>query len=365
MINGLVNAGHEVDVLSLNTKKHFVPQAVINANFKSCAKVKTFEINTDIKLGKAFFNLFSNKSYNLSRFWDKDFLKMIQEEVDSNQYDIIQFEGLFVAEYASHITTKVPKVLRQHNIEHQIWERLARNEKNALRAIYLKLLYKRMKRFELSIFSDFQSIIAISDVDSNFLKKHYKKELVTIPVAVKIDRSVPVEKNYIYHIGSMEWLPNKEGVKWFLDQVWNKILETIPSAHFFIAGKGIEQSGFKESKNVTICGEVESLKEFTKDKKLLVVPLLSGGGIRVKILEAMANGKLVVSTTQGVQGLMEGFKIPVSNKPKDFAKEIIDLLQSSSHTNKIIESNYDYIIAHYNEAKLTLRLENLYRSLIK
>ena len=362
MIQGLAQAGHEVSILSLNTNKHFVSKEVIDKQFDYCQKVHTIEINTDIKIGKAFINLFTSASFNLSRFWDDEFLQLIQNEIDSNSYNVVQFEGLFVAEYATCIKSSIPLVLRQHNVEHQIWERLAYNEKNFLKSLYLKLLANRMKKFELNVFSSFDSIIAISKIDALYFKKYFSKKLITIPVSVEVERSNQIDKSSIYHIGSMEWLPNREGVQWFIKKVWKRVLKSIPDAHFYVAGKGIQSSDYVYAENITICGEVDSLKEFTKDKKLLIVPLLSGGGIRVKIIEAMANGKLVVSTSQGVQGLEEGYNIPISNDPEGFAKHIIELLQSKSID--AIESNYQYINTHFNKTELTSKLEGHYKSLL-
>ena len=362
MIKGLVQSGNDVSVISLNTKKHFVSKKVVEQQFDFCHKIETFEIDTNLKITKAFFNLFSNKSYNLSRFWDIEFLELLQREVNSNTYDIIQFEGLFVAEYATKLETKAPKILRQHNVEHQIWERLAKNEKNRLKAFYLSVLSRRMKQFELDVFSSFDGIIAISKIDASFFRDHFNKNIITIPIAVKTERLVPIENYNVYHIGSMEWLPNKEGVKWFLNKVWDIVLKKIPQAHFFVAGKGIIASDYGKYNNVTICGEVESLKKFTSDKKLLIVPLLSGGGIRVKIIEAMANGKLIVSTTQGVQGLNDGYNIPVTDNPSEFAHNVIELLESKK-TEPIVESNYQFVESNFNQLSLSKELNQYYSSL--
>jgi glycosyltransferase involved in cell wall biosynthesis len=362
MIKGLAQSGNEVSVISLNTKKHFVSNNIVEQEFDFCQKIETFDIDTNIKITKAFINLFSNKSYNLSRFWNLEFLELLQREVNANTYDIIQFEGLFVAEYAAKLVAKTPKILRQHNVEHQIWERLAKNEKNKVKALYLGILSRRMKQFELSVFSSFDGIIAISEIDASFFRDYFSENILTIPIAVKTERLKFIENFNVYHIGSMEWLPNKEGVKWFLNKVWDKVLKEIPHAHFYVAGKGIIASDYGKYNNVTICGEVESLKKFTSDKKLLIVPLLSGGGIRVKIIEAMANGKLIASTTQGVQGLNDGFKISVTDEPSEFAHNIIELL-NSKQTESIVESNYEYVESNFNQFTLSEKLNQYYSSL--
>src|SRR5690606_28502312 len=119
--------------------------------FSFLNNINTFKIDTSISAFSALLNLFGNSSYNIDRFYSPEFAKMLQAEIDVNAYDILHFEGLFVARYLEKIQFKGPKILRQHNIEFKIWQSLAHDCKNTIKKAYLRLLSRRLERFERHI----------------------------------------------------------------------------------------------------------------------------------------------------------------------------------------------------------------------
>lgn len=366
---GFVEQGHEVTMLSLNTKKHFVDNETIQKEFHDLVNVKTVEIDTKVKAWPAFKSLIRGGSYNIERFYSKEFADLIENEISVNEYDLIQFESLFVAEYIKHTkSSNAIKVLRQHNAEHVIWERLAKSEvKGSLKAKYISILALRLKQYESSVLNDFDAIVAISASDRDvFRKLGCHVSIYVTPVGVKINRFHTWNKT-VYHIGSIEWEANSQGLRWFVKQVWPLVINDVPDALFCIAGKSLQKDDTRfNAKNVRVDGEVDDVVEYSSDKSILVVPLLSGSGIRVKALEGMALGKAVVSTKIGAQGINnDNESLLVSGKADEFAGHIIKLLEDEDYyktiTNKgieLIESNYtrEKVISDllvYYEARLS------------
>ncbi|MFT5512577.1 MAG: glycosyltransferase involved in cell wall biosynthesis [Bacteroidia bacterium] len=308
---GFSEAGCDVTLFALAAKKHTIDHEEANSALSQYADYHVFNIDTDVKVLPAFFNLFSNKSYNVERFYDANFERALTNHLKGHDFDIIQIEGTFPARYADCIfqnRKQAKVVLRQHNVEFQIWERLAKNSTNLLKKWYLNLLSRRLKQFESQHLNQYDALIPVTDDDGDLFKQMgCTTPVFPSPAGIDTDlwsTSNAEDKQSIYHIGSLEWMPNVEAVQWFLDTIWPSLNTAFPNLHFYIAGKGMSDD-FKSQryKNVYMIGEVDSATEFIHDKGITVVPLKSGSGIRLKILEAMSAGKLVISSTIGAQGI--------------------------------------------------------------
>ena len=138
LLKGLTDIGIETTYISLNTLKHFADQQTIQNEFGFLKSIIPYQIDTKIRPLKALTNLFGNASYNIERFYDPGFEALLIQHLQQNTYDIVHFEGLFATPYIDAIKrqTNVPTLLRQHNIEYQIWERLAKNEKQPIKKWY-------------------------------------------------------------------------------------------------------------------------------------------------------------------------------------------------------------------------------------
>lgn len=173
----------------------------------------------------------------------------------------------------------------------------------------------------------------------------------------------------IAFIGGLDWLPNQEGLEWFITKVWHKILNIHPNAELHIAGRNCDdnlQTQIKTFKNVIFYGEVPSSKEFLAAHSILIVPLFSGSGIRVKIIEGMAMGKAIVTTSVGAEG------IPIENKKhafiadsiEDFADAINLLIKNPNLINQIGNNARELAKEHFSLEKLTDDLLDFYKTLI-
>jgi glycosyltransferase involved in cell wall biosynthesis len=362
-------AGYQVIMASLNTQKHFCDPAAL----KDYATVYTSNINTDISFFSAFNNfLFSELPYNIQRFLSEDFSKLLINVVRAHQPDIIQLEGLPLCLYVDLLKsiTKAPIILRAHNVEFEIWQRLAQNEKNIFKKFYLKHLAKRLKKYEIKSIQDLDGIIAISSKDAeNFRKLGYRGPIITVPVGVSekwLNKNMFFEEKItkIGYLGSLEWLPNVQGLEWFLQNIWSEFNKQNPDIQLHIAGKNPLPQVFKwKYPNVVIHGEVPDAVEYLQNFSVVIVPLLSGSGIRLKIVESMALGKCVISTSIGAEGIdiQDNQNIVIANSPVEWIQKLSDLIADAKKAKEIGTYARKFIQAHYRWEYLIQQMQNFYQ----
>ncbi len=372
LTQGLLNKGLEVKVIAVapygsESIAKRIPQSYINKT-----QIETFPIDTRVKPLPAFLNLFTRESYNISRFYSRPLVKRLAELLQEEKFDIIQLEGLFLTPYIPVIRqhTGSPLLFRSHNIEHFIWERLARSAKNPLKKLYMKLLAKRLKTYEMKTVHQVDGLVAISPLDMHFFKKNgFAQHGITIPVGIDTkDEGVPatnVHENTVFHIGAMDWRPNQDGITWFLETVWPLVVEANPGLRFVLAGKNIPESFYQYAgPNVEIAGEVPDARDFMLSHELMVVPLLSGGGMRVKIIEGMAAAKPVISTSIGAEGIgcTHGENILLADTPTEMAEAILHCFDNKPKMQEMGRQAKAFVNKHHNIDKIIDELVGFYQT---
>jgi len=310
-IRCLVNAGHQVKVVAMNTNKYFVNETDIPKAYKQDTGIELVYNDLSIKPLEAFINLFSSSSFHVDRFKSRDFENKIIEILQSETYDIVQLEMLYMTPYIDTIRkySDARIVLRSHNIEHLIWERVVANTSNPLKRIYLETLTRILKNYELFHLNSYDGIITISQNDADFFKLNgCRIPIEEVPFGLDTGEYNVVDNNFefpsLFHIGSMNWMPTNEGIQWFIDNAWPGIHSKFPDLKLYLAGREMpEWLTNLNTKNIEILGEVPDAKEFIQSKAVMIVPLFSGSGIRIKIIEGMALGKTIISTEIGAEGI--------------------------------------------------------------
>ena len=371
---GLIKAGHDVKVLAANTPKCFIKNEQVPNDYQNKVGFETVFIDTKIRIVKAFFNLFSNKSYHIERFISKDFDNRIIEILLSSQFDIIQLESIFVAPYIETIRkySNAKIVLRAHNIEHLIWQRLADSCGNPIKKIYLNHLAKTLKQYELSTLKKVDGIAAITKFDAdNYTLLGNCKPIVFIPVGIDPEKILSSDniKEFpgFFHLGSMDWMPNQEGIKWFIENVWIKLIKELPDLNFYLAGRNMpDWLKNIDIKGIIMLGEVENAIEFLRSKTVMIVPLLSGSGMRVKIIEGMACGNTIISTSIGAEGInvTDGESILIANKPEEFIEQIKKCINDPVLCRSIGIQAKMTVANEYNNNIITEKLVNFYKELL-
>lgn len=358
---GFHGLGHEVTTLSLNTKKHYFDITQLPSSIQKIARFIAVDIDTSINVIDAFINLFTSKSYNIERFYSKQFEEKIAETVLAEKYDLILLEGIYLMRYIDVIrkNTSTKVLLRPQNVEYIIWERLCRTEKNILKKLYLGLLTKRMKRFELDNINKADIVIPVSATDMDILNQHgCNCPHTSIPTGYVFDKLKPIdsEENAVAFIGGMDWMPNYEGVMWFINQVWPIVITQIPDAKFYLAGRNFPNEIYNlKVKGLVVLGEVESAVDFIESKSVSIVPLFAGSGMRVKIVEAMALGRAIVSTSIGAESLAytNNKDIIIADNAQAFAQAIINILESPALRLQLGENAQKLISEKYDNRKIS------------
>lgn len=359
---GLINKGIDVKVLALSPLPLENKQGFISEDYLLRTGFEAVTVDTRIKIVSALLNLFSRESYNIQRYRSKEMDMALQKILSANTYDVIQLEGLYLTPYLKLIRdhSNAAILYRSHNIEHFIWQRLAQTATNPLKKAYLQLLASRLQQFETRIIHQVDGLVAISEVDRQFFHDHgYTGPSVVIPAGIPDmvlpDTLPPPDPDSVFHLGSMDWRPNQEGITWFLKKVWPQVTSKNPSLTLYLAGRRMPPHFYHyASDRVKVIGEVEDAMDFLLSKNLMIVPLLSGGGMRVKIIEGMAAGKTIISTHIGAEGI--GCKhqknIILADKPEEMASWILECAGNTKMTNGISREARLFAKEHYNTNRI-------------
>ena len=373
-VKGLLRLDVDVTLFSINTTKNLIDTEDIYDPVFESIKFHSHEINTDANLWGMFMNIFSNESYNVSRYYNEEAAKLLENILKETDFDIIQFEGLYVVPYLdvvkAHSNAKL--IYRAHNIVFDVWERLAYSERFIPRRKYLEFLARRLKSYETEQINRFHQIFAISEPDrQSILRFGCQTNMEVFPVALDLDKYVnaPVRFDFptLFHLGAMDWGPNKEGLEWFLSEIWPDIEKLNSELRFYIAGKHMQQQFYDyESDNVVVEGEILDAVEFINSKAIMIVPLLSGSGMRVKIIEGMAMRKCIIATTMAAEGIKcsHGKDILIADTPDEFYRSILQCITNPGKLSEIGENARKTAEKYYNISSVSRRMVQIYQQLI-
>ena len=356
-LKGLVALGHEVCLLSLNARGTQCAQP--DDELAGRINFQSFNIDISVSVMDVAINLFSSTSFNIDRFYDESFEKMLAREVSSTNYDIIQFEGLLMSLYLPVVRKNSPArlIFRAHNIESQLWERMALQKTDPFKKSYLRMHARRIKNYEMQQLNRFDAILTFTGQDHKTLLGYDVKVPVEV-LRVGVDMSAYVvdqsktEFPSLFFLGSLDWLPNREGMEWFLDNFSKSLADGELPAKLYVAGNDMPEAfdDYEVMGKIFIQGEVDDALEFVNSKSIMIVPLLSSGGMRVKIVEGMAMQKCIISTALGAEGIgyTHGDDILIANNRNEFYNAILRCIKDEayckrigSNARKLIEKEHD------------------------
>jgi glycosyltransferase involved in cell wall biosynthesis len=284
--------------------------------------------------------LFSTQPFVLDRYRNEDLARTLLDLDANGGFDLIVCDFLTPAVNFDFDRIGTPVVLFQHNVEARIWERLAAEKSNPLVRLLFRDQAARMREAEKALSVRCRGVIAVSPEDAADFRVEYGLENVLGDVPTGVDTAFfapPVprmpEPGLIGFLGSMDWMPNIECVHHFVRDIFPDVLARHPAARFLVIGREPAPSLQRlaaEDERIILTGTVDDVRPCLDRCEVLVVPLRSGGGTRIKIFEAMAQGVPVVSTTIGAEGLpvRDGETILLADDPAAFAKAVGDLLES-------------------------------------
>ncbi|MDY0217467.1 MAG: glycosyltransferase family 4 protein [Bacteroidales bacterium] len=370
---GLIESGHEVQVLAVRSSKFAGKE--LPEEYRSKTSYQEVDIDLSIKPLQALINLFSLKSLHVERYKTKSFYAKITEILKNQEFDIIHFESIFLA-FSIPIIRKYSKakiVIRTHNVEHLIWKRLAKNEANWFKKLYLQHITNTLKRFELNIVNKADGILSITEQDARFFRGHnVQTPIIELPFGINLksikiaQREIKSEKPSLFFIGSLNWQPNVEGMEWFLKKVWNHPGFDFSEYELHIAGRHTPPHFYEFANETTfIHGEVDDALQFMANHDVMIVPLWSGSGVRIKIIEAFLMEKAVISTTVGAEGLnyTNGTDIFIADNADAFSESIQTLLKNAENCEKIGKNARKLISDFHNNELIINKLIDFYKEL--
>jgi polysaccharide biosynthesis protein PslH len=302
--------------------------------------------------------LFSREPYNLSKYCRPFVGKKLQALLAEEQYDVILCDFLSAAGVIPW-NWSGPKVLFAHNVEAEIWRRHFEVARNPLWKVLSWREWKRMEAAERRYLQQADHVLAVSENDQDaFARFLDPRKLTVIPTGADTEFFKPsTEKeasNSLVFTGSMDWLPNEDGIVYFVNEILPLILRRAPDAKLSVVGRKPSsrlQELASRNPNIQLTGRVEDVRPYLASGAVFIVPLRIGGGTRLKIFEAMAMAKAVVSTSIGAEGLpvKNGEHLLVADDPASFAESTLRLLgdapqraQIGQAARRLIEENYSW-----------------------
>ena len=279
----------------------------------------------------------SGAPYAVSRFRSVPVQDRVRSWIEDKRCDVVVGDFLDAAVNLPDTLT-VPSVLFQHNVESEIWRRHAETEANPAKRLVYGLEFKRILAYEKAALQRFHHVIAVSDHDRKLMSAWVDPARITVvPTGVDLDQYAPQVSDgtggdmaqVVMFVGAMDWEPNIDGVEYFCKEIWPTVLAKFPAAQFRIVGRNPDRRVLSfAGDSVEVTGRVPSVVDHLREAAVVVVPLRIGGGTRLKIYEAMAAGKAVISTTVGAEGLdvHHGRDILLADAPGAFADSIVSLL---------------------------------------
>ena len=283
-----------------------------------------------------------------------NFQRKLDELVNNEPFDCIQLEFSFMAHY--DLDSKIFACLDEHNVEFNIHYRFYQQESNPARRLYRYLEYRKVKAEEIRLAKTFDHIFYPSKVDADTMRNYLSQNISVVPNGVDIEYFQPSENGsggpFLY-FGAMNYGPNIDGVLYFTHEIWPLIRKRRPSAIFEIVGPNPpEQIKRLHGKyGIKVTGEVKDIRDPLHEASVIVVPLRIGSGTRLKILEAMAMGKAIVSTSIGAEGIEAKNEehLTIADSPAAFADYCLEL-ESNSGMRKamgrkgreLVEQNYSW-----------------------
>lgn len=353
----LASDGIEVVHLTLSTFKHSFKLESYPLSWREKMTIENVAIETKTNIFDAFRYLLMNKSYNVVRFYDKDVEKKLIELIQKHQFDSVVMESIYLLPYLQIFKKYGIKIiLRTHNVEHKIWSSLAENSTSLLKKWYLNKLSLQLEKYELENCKEVDGIISITEDDAQFFQQFEPKTHTTCipPMVVINEENTNYDLSDFYFLGAMDWQPNIEGINWFIkDVIPNGLIGT----EFYLGGKNLNKKDYQHE-GITNVGEVENAVDFIKEHGICVIPLHSGSGLKIKLLENMALGKPIITTSEGARGVgvRNNEHVLITDDADEFRELMYKLNIDKDLRQRLGQNAKEFVATNYSEEKLTRRL---------
>lgn len=319
-------------------------------------------------LANAFFK---RQPITVARYDLPAYRQKFKDLIATDTFDLVHYEMFHTAQFRTE--TDLPSVLSQQNVDSAIWQRLCDETTNPFYKFAYWTQQLAFQRYERVLSPQFDAVTCTSDIDAAVFQRHCTEDVIEIiPNGVDVahyqpDFSAEAPAHLIY-IGSMDWYPNEDAVAFFADEVLPQIHAEVPEVKFSIVGgnPSARVQKLAEREGVVVTGRVPEIKPYFAEATVFVVPLRIGSGTRLKILEALAMGKAIVSTSVGAEGLdlKDGEEIFIADEPKVFAEAVTRLLKDPSLRRRIGENGRARVEQDYDWRSISEKLHQRYTKIL-
>ncbi|NDJ76337.1 MAG: glycosyltransferase [Chloroflexi bacterium] len=375
LMRGVHAAGHDVHLLSFATEEQARTGQEALAGY--CASVEVVPPPQRRITDRLRDLAFTNMPDMQRRFDSPLYAARLSALLAEQRFDLVQMESLEMAAYLPIIRREqpgVPVIYDSFNAEYDLQRTIYETERRSRRvvgALYSWVQWRRLKRFERRVCRAVQHVIAVSDADADAFERLAPGCPVSVvPNGINTglyahgDASLDLGAAPLVFTGSMAYRPNVDAAWWFADQVLGKVRAFVPEAKFFVVGSQPHPrlNPLRQREDVQITGWVPDVNPFLHAAAVYVVPLRMGSGTRLKLLQAMAARKAVVSTRIGAQGLdvEDGVQLRLADNALDFAQAVITLLSDAGACRALGQAGADYVRQHYDWDVIVPRLLRVY-----
>lgn len=348
----------QVDHIFIATPKHPFVQGTYQKEMPENANVlRYFDIDTTVNYWRLLTSFGKYMPYQVSRFYSKEMANYL-EEIAAN-YDAVILESAFLLPYLKHLKTAKKVIVRAHNVEFKVWETLAKTSTSWKSRIYSKIS-QQFKHYELAELEKVDGVILISEEDQAYFTKVLENSaLTTIPLAIHAAQITPPKAEILANfgfLGSANWQPNKQAIHYLQKELFPAIQSEITTATLTIAGFGTDKiEAFHPS--VEILGAVDKIEEFYQKTAIVLVPLTSGSGLKIKVVEAIVQGKVVIGSPIAFEGLEFLPNLRIAQTPAEYLVHIREVLQSATIFDEIT-TQQSLIYSKFGYESLVLKLKN-------
>jgi len=385
-VRALHSAGHHVDVCAVNTPKHYAEPSEME---QDCTSIVAVDIDTSIRPLRmlrelivsrfpAEFRITADSSYWLTRFASVRMLERIEQMIaQRGPYDLVLCESLFTACYGEalrqrhSVDSTTPIVMHAHNVEARIQDRLAKDlSRSAIERAMRRRLAEQTRAYENHVLTWCDGVITLSPVDAGLFAVTSPSTHIysNAPGVREHIPDEPREPMSLWFLGSLDWTPNVDGLRWFMRYVWPIVQREVPQATLNIAGRSTpaEVLAYDDGAHVLVHGEIDDPTSFRSRFEVGIIPLQSGSGVRIKIIEALMDHSAIVTTAIGCEGLplVDGVHARIADDPNAFAQACVSLMRDTAKREAIGEAGADALRGEYSWEASAQRLDQILRTFV-
>lgn len=338
-----------------------------------CKRVITVPIGRSPVRDLAFLgkSLLTGQPWMMLRDERPEMLTTLAELAATTEFDVVHADQLNMGQYALPFT-KSRKVLDLHNALWVLYKRLSETLPLTKPMKYILMRdWRLLKRYEGELCRTFEGVLAVTEEDRRWLAEAGgRDDMIVIPIAIDTDEQALIERKpsgpHIVHIGTMYWPPNIDAITWFLDEIYPLVKQQVPDVRCTLIGARPPASITERTKtdsSLTVTGYVEDPLPYLRDSSMMVVPVRAGGGMRVKILNALSQGIPMVSTTVGCEGInvKHDHDILIADEPQAFADATVRLLRDAALNEQITRNGRQTAEQQYDYRQACKPMDALYR----